>query len=59
MEYQGYINDPSTEEWDRPKGPFIYYVGTKRKHTKRLLAKIYYSPQIKVSYIFEVGAECM
>ena len=31
----------------------------KRKHTKRLLAKIYYSPQSKVTYIFEVGAECL
>ena len=32
---------------------------SKRKHTKRLLAKIYNPPQSKVTYIFEVSAECL
>ena len=39
-----------------PKPEWAY---SKRKHTKRLLAKKYYSPQSNVTYIFEVGAECL
>ena len=35
----------------------IYYSQPKRKHTKRLLAKIYYSPQSKSSISLEVVVE--
>ena len=33
--------------------------GEKRKHNKRLLAKIYYSPQSKVGWRLEAGAKCL
>ena len=35
------------------------WVNPKRNHTKRLLAKIYYSPQSKVGWRLEVGAKCL
>ena len=33
---------------------FVSRVRAKRKHTKRLLAKMYYSPQSKVSTLYNV-----
>ena len=60
MEYQGYINDPSTEEWDSPKGPFIYYAGLILLKHFTLLSQLFqeFLGIFLLLYVLEISNYC-